>query len=97
MLIVAGAFVVAPEDRDAFLAGRNESIVSTRAEAGCLDYVLSADPVDPAKVVIFERWEDQASFDAHLAGLASGPRPSGPAPQSASALIYDIAGIRSLG
>lgn len=72
-------------------------MVSTRAEAGCLEYVMSADPVDPTRVMLFERWEDQAAFDAHMAGLQSGPRSSGPAPKGMSVAIYDVAGTRSFG
>jgi quinol monooxygenase YgiN len=97
MLIVAGSFEVAAEERDAFIAGRIDSMISTREERGCLEYVLSADPVDPARVVLFERWEDQASFDAHVKAMQSGPRPSGPAPKGVSAAIYDVAGTRSFG
>ena len=64
MLIVAGHFDVDPADRDAFLAGRVDAIRSTRTEGGCLEYVMSADPVDPARVMLFERWADQDAFDA---------------------------------
>ena len=28
---------------------------------------MSADPIDPGRIVLFERWADQASLDAHLA------------------------------
>jgi quinol monooxygenase YgiN len=97
MLIVAGHFDVDPADREAFLEGRVEAMRSTRAEAGCLEYVMSADPVDPTRVMLFERWADQASFDAHMAGLATGPRPTGPAPKGFSVMLYDIAGERSFG
>lgn len=97
MLIVAGHFVVAEDDQAAFVAGRVESMKATRAEAGCLEYVLSADPVDATRVVLLERWADQASFDAHVAGLASGPKASGPAPRGFDVTIYDIAGERSFG
>jgi len=97
MLIVAGHFVVAPGDQDAFVAGRVAAMTATRTEAGCLEYVMSADPVDATRVMLFERWADQASFDAHLAGLADGPKSSGPAPQGFEVKIYDIAGERAFG
>jgi quinol monooxygenase YgiN len=97
VLIVAGAFEVAPEEREEFLAKRHESMVRTRDEKGCLEYVLSADPVDPTRVVLFERWEDQAAFDAHLAGLKSAPQTGGPAPRGVTVEIYDVAGTRSFG
>jgi len=97
MLIVAGHFDVDPAERDAFLAGRVDSIRSTRSEGGCLEYVMSADPVDPTRVMLFERWADQAAFDAHMAAIQSAPRTSGPAPKGFSVKIYDIAGERSFG
>jgi quinol monooxygenase YgiN len=97
VLIVAGAFDVVPEEREEFLSRRHESMVRTRGEKGCLEYVLSADPVDPARVVLFERWEDQSAFDGHMAGLKSAPQTGGPAPRGFSVEIYDVAGTRSFG
>ena len=97
MLIVAGHFDVEPAQRDEFLAGRVDAIRSTRTEGGCLEYVMSADPVDPTRVMLFERWADQAAFDAHMAAIKTAPRPSGPAPKGFSVAIYDIAGERSFG
>ena len=95
MLIVAGHFDIDPADRDAFLEARAPSLKSTRSEGGCLEYVMSADPIDPTRVVLFERWEDQASLDAHMAVIASAPRGGGPAPKGFSVKIYDISGERS--
>lgn len=98
MLIVAGSFEFEPADRDEFLAQRTPAIVATREEPGCLEYVMSADPVNPARVVLFERWADQAAFDQHMAVVQSAPRPSGgPAPKGMSVEIYDVAGVRSFG
>jgi quinol monooxygenase YgiN len=97
MLIVAGAFELDPADRDAFLEGRSEAMLETRKEPGNLEYVMSADPVDPTRVVLFERWADQDSFDQHMKVIASAPRGSGPAPKGMSIKIYDIAGERSFG
>ena len=97
MLIVAGQFDVDPAVRDEFLTARAPAMESTRTEGGCLEYVLSADPIDATRVVLFERWADQASFDAHMAGVASAPRTGGPAPTGFSVNIYDIAGERAFG
>jgi quinol monooxygenase YgiN len=98
MVIVAGAFEVDPEQREAFLAGRLDGMRASRAEAGCLEYTLSADPLDPGRVVLFERWADQASLDAHLAAMQGAPPPpaGGVAPTSASITVYDVSGERSL-
>jgi len=97
MLIVAGSFEFDPSDRDAFLEARTPAMVATRSEEGCLEYVMSADPVDPARVILYERWADQAAFDGHMAGLATAPKSGGPAPKGMAVEIYDIEGVRSFG
>ena len=97
MLIVAGHFDVDPAERDEFIASKLDAMRGTRTEGGCLEYVMSADPVDPARVVLFERWADQAAFDGHMAVIAAAPRGGGPAPKGFSVKIYDIAAERSFG
>ena len=74
MLIVAGHFEVDPADQEAFVASKVEAMERTRAEAGCLEYAMTVDPLDPTRVLLFERWADQAAFDAHMAGLATAPK-----------------------
>src|ERR1700758_590801 len=39
----------------------------TRAEPGNLDYQVFRDPGQPAVFVLFERYADEAAFDAHRA------------------------------
>jgi quinol monooxygenase YgiN len=99
MVIVGGVFEVEPSQRDEFLASRLESMRASRSEAGCLEYTMSADPLEPGRVVLFERWADQASLDGHLAAMQSGPpRPSGGVvPTSTTVTVYDVAGERKLG
>jgi quinol monooxygenase YgiN len=99
MVIVGGTLEVEPDRRDEFLAGRLDAMRASRAEAGCLEYVMSADPLEPGRVVLFERWADQASLDAHLAGMqtAPPPAPGAAAPTSAMILVYDVSGKRPLG
>jgi len=74
MLIVAGHFDVDPSDRDAFIEDRVEAVKASRAEQGCITYAFSADPVEPGRVLLFERWEDKPSLAAHLEGLRSAPQ-----------------------
>jgi quinol monooxygenase YgiN len=88
MLIVAGYMDVEPEAREAFLAGRVEGMKASQAEAGCLDYVLSPDPLDPGRVRLFERWESKDALGAHLARMAAErSEPSGPSPVKAVELL----------
>ena len=98
MVIVGGSFELNPAERAQFLAGRVEMMRASRIEKGCLEYTFGADPIDPSRVVLYERWESQADLDAHLAALRSAP-PSNRAevtPISSSIAIYDVAGERQL-
>ena len=93
MIIVGGRFEVDPEERDAFLAERHERMRTSRGEDGCLEYTFAADPLEPSRVILFERWESQAALDAHLAAPAPTTTVT---PRSASVMLYEVAGERSL-
>ena len=93
MIIVSGTFEVDPASRDDFLAERLDRMRTSRAEAGCLEYTFSADPLEPGRVVLFERWESQAALDAHLGGP---PMQTAIAPSAASIVVYDVTGERPL-
>ena len=98
MILVVGSFEVDPMDRDAFIATRLEQMRISRDEPGCLEYTFAADPLDPRRVVLVERWDDQASIDAHLAALrarqAGGDVPT--ASIAGSIVLYDVAGERRM-
>lgn len=79
MLIIAGTLEFDPAERDAFIASNEAGMLESRAEAGCLDYVLSADPIDPGRVYLFERWESKEHLAPHLARV-SAPQPPSDAP-----------------
>jgi len=95
VIIVSGTFEVDPARRDEFLAERHQRMRTSRAEAGCLEYTFSADPLDPGRVLLFERWAGQAELDAHLAG-PPGP-PTAVAASTFSITLYDVVGERPLG
>ena len=94
MVIVAGRLVVDPTERDAYLEGCKDVVGHARRTAGCLDFSITADLVDPARVNIFERWESQDAVEAF--------RGSGPSSEqlqtivSASVAEYDVADERVL-
>ena len=98
MVIVGGTFELDPALRDKFIASRGDMMRKSRSEPGCIEYTFCADPLDPARVVLFEKWEDQACLDAHIAAMRSAPRPTEPgiAPISSTILIYDVVGERPL-
>ena len=99
MVIVAGTFQVDPEQREAFLASRIERMRTSRAEPGCLEYTFSVDPLDPGRVLLFERWASQADLDAHLAVPSAPPASPGAevVPTATTIVIYDVSGERPLG
>jgi quinol monooxygenase YgiN len=94
MVIVAGHIVVDPQQRDDYLSGCVEVVRQARRTAGCLDFALSADLLEPGRVNIFERWESQAAVEAFR---GSGPSDDqGAAIVAASVAEYDIADERTL-
>ena len=95
MIIVGGHFEVDPAERDAFIASRVEAMRTSRAEKGNLEYTIAADPLEPGRVVLFEKWETQADLDAHLVGLRSSPS-QGPRPTAAEVTLFEVAGERRL-
>ena len=99
MVIVGGTFEVEPGQREQFLASRLEMTRVSRGEAGCLEYTFAPDPIDPGRVVLFERWESQEALDAHLAALRAGPPSDGSEiePIWSSVIIYEVSGERELG
>jgi quinol monooxygenase YgiN len=106
MLIVAGTFEVDPARRDEFLQGRHDAMVTARGERGCLEYVFSADPLLPGRVVLFEIWEDQDCLTAHLeasrstaaaAKAAAGSEKPAPGPVVSSVITrYEISASEPL-
>jgi quinol monooxygenase YgiN len=94
MVIVAGHITVEPQQRESYVAGCVSAVEQARGAAGCLDFAIAADLVDPGRVNIFERWESQAAVDAFR---GSGPSDEqGAAMLSASVAEYDIADVRPL-
>src|SRR4051794_27627310 len=64
MVVVAGHLIVDPDLREAYLESCLEVVEQARRTEGCLDFALSADLVDPARVNILERWESQEAVEA---------------------------------
>ena len=62
--------------------------------AGHLDFSLTADLLEPGRIVVFERWESRAAVEAFR---GSGPGDEqGAAILAASVVEYDIAAERPL-
>ena len=59
MVIVAGHVTVEPQQRESYLTGCVSVVERARRAAGCLDFAITADLIDPGRVNLFERWESQ--------------------------------------
>jgi quinol monooxygenase YgiN len=57
VLIIAGRLHVDPSLRSAYLDGCVAVVEQARAAAGCLDFTLTADLLDPGRINVYERWE----------------------------------------
>ena len=64
MVIVAGHITVDPEQRESYLVGSVSVVEKARGAAGCLEFAITADLIDPGRVNIFERWESQSAVKA---------------------------------
>jgi quinol monooxygenase YgiN len=67
MIIIAGTLSIEPDDRARYLELVSTATALARATPGCLDFAQSADPLQPERINIFERWEsdeDLAAFRA---------------------------------
>ena len=92
MIIVSGRIYVAPEERESYLADCVGIVERSRRTAGCLDFAISADLLDPGRVNIFERWESRAAVETARGG---GPGNEDVAAlRSASVADYDVADVR---
>jgi quinol monooxygenase YgiN len=94
MVIVAGHLLVAPEQREEYLAGCVTVVEQARTAPGCLDFSLSADLLDAGRINILERWESQADVEA-FRGAGTGDEQAAHI-LGASVAEYDVADVRSL-
>lgn len=66
-LSIIATIVAQPEHRETVFQALTAMLAPTRAEAGCRQYDLHADQSDPNRLVMIERWADDAALDAHIA------------------------------
>jgi quinol monooxygenase YgiN len=94
VVIVAGHLIIDADERDSYLADCEHVIEEARRAPGCLDFAISADLLDRARINVFERWESRSAVEAF--------RGSGPSDEQAGAIAsasvaeYDVANERSL-
>ena len=96
MIIVAGWLRVASGDRDGYLAAVADVAVLARRAPGCLDFVQAADPLDPERISIFERWESDEDLQRfRTSGDPDAPQPDVPDVLAAEVRKYRIASVEA--
>ena len=61
------AFPIAPVGKEAeFLEQFAKLVPATRNEPGCLEFVVHQNPQISNRFAVYEKFRDQAAFDAHL-------------------------------
>ena len=70
MIIVSGELHVDVSERAGYLASCLIVIAAARSAPGCLDFHLSADPVVPGRINVYERWETDEQL---MAFRGAGP------------------------
>jgi autoinducer 2-degrading protein len=67
MYVVIVDFVAKPGHVDAFRAAMiGNARTSLASEPGCRQFDVSVAPDDPAKIFLYELYDDLAAFEAHL-------------------------------
>jgi quinol monooxygenase YgiN len=64
MLIIAGKASVAPEERDHYVELHKDLIQRARSAPGCRDAAITADPIEPERVNVFELWDSEEQLTA---------------------------------
>lgn len=72
MIIVAGHLTVAPAERSAYLDGCAEVVRLARSAPGCLDFAITGDLLEPARVNVYERWASASSLESFRGSGPSG-------------------------
>jgi quinol monooxygenase YgiN len=65
-LFAVAEFLAAPGQDDRLRTALEALIEPTLDEPGCLSYRAYADPNDPARMVVVERWETRRAFEEHF-------------------------------
>lgn len=79
VIIVAGRLYVDPAVRTAYLASCRGAIEDARVAHGCVDFTLSADPLENDRINVFEQWESEAALHAF--------RGAGPSDEQATQIL----------
>ena len=93
VLIIAGFTEVDPAHRDDAVTALHDLVRRGRRAPGCLDLAITADPLDPARINVYERWESSDHLERWRA-VADAPD-IGVAITSDHTRRYEVTGERS--
>jgi quinol monooxygenase YgiN len=65
--VVIAQYTVRPGEEEQVASALRNMRAPSRAEPGNLDYQVLRDPQQPGRFVLYERYADEAAFQAHLA------------------------------
>lgn len=71
MIIVMGHITLQPSDVSGFIADMQQFATTTRAEDGCLFFSATVEDAAAGRILVTERWRDQAALTAHLEAHAT--------------------------
>ncbi len=63
MIIVSGWLRLEPANRHRYIEDCRSIIEAARQAPGCLDFHLSADPLEDGRINIFEKWDNAESVE----------------------------------
>ena len=66
MVVVTAVARVRPEKREEAIAAARAMKKASLEEPGCQEYGFWFDMDDPDRLLVFERWDDQAALDFHF-------------------------------
>ena len=96
VIIIAGHLRVAAAERSQYLDAVADVAVQARQAAGCHDFVQSADPIDPERINIYERWDNDEVLRSFRTSGDEGAEPlQAPALLGADVAQYRISGVES--
>lgn len=95
MIIIAGHLRVAADEREAYLSAVAHVAVRARRLPGCQDFVQAPDPIDPERIVVFERWVDDEAVVAFRSLDDDEEEVAAPAILEADVSTYRIASVEN--
>lgn len=93
MLIIAGHSTLEAAERDRYVTAHQNLARRARQAPGCLDLAITADPLDPTRVNVYERWQSKEHLDAWRA-VARAPRSKNKL-GSIDVMMYVVSDVRS--